>query len=126
MSAPTLPTPVDVRWRLPLSRDSMGTYFFDADRQMIAQIRGWGHLTGSGGLQLTEAEAVAVQNARMDHIVECVNRHAALVTALTNLAHEATGFVAHADQPTHGWTNIRVLQQRIDEAWAALQVENAR
>lgn len=98
----------------------------DLDRNDQRQI------TGSDGTLVTVCAhsclrvLVPVMEANAEHIVRCVNSHAALVDALTKLANEATGFVAHADQPTHGWTNIRVLQQRIDEARAALQAAEGK
>ena len=58
----------DLRWKLPLRGDSFGTYIFDADQQMIAQSRGWGHLTGGGGLKLDADTAEAIQKARLDEI----------------------------------------------------------
>jgi hypothetical protein len=42
----------------------MGYSIWSADGQhKIADIRGWGWLTGTGGLNLPEAEAVAIQDA---------------------------------------------------------------
>jgi hypothetical protein len=49
-------------WRM----DRMATYIWAKDRLgefMVAQIRGWGHLTGVGGLNLPEDKAVAIQEA---------------------------------------------------------------
>lgn len=53
------------RWKLPLHIDKDAMYIWDANHQMIAEIRGWGHLTGTGGLRLNHDEAVAVQKARV-------------------------------------------------------------
>jgi hypothetical protein len=43
-----------------------------------------------------------------------------LVTALWKLANEATGFLSMANRESHGTTNMRVLQMRIDEARAVI------
>ncbi len=40
----------------------MATYVF-AGNMMVCQIRGWGHLTGVGALNLPEDEAIAIQEA---------------------------------------------------------------
>lgn len=44
-----------------------------------------------------------------------------LKEALKKLANEASGFLAMADPRVHGFTNMRVLQDRIDMARAAIQ-----
>lgn len=40
----------------------------------ILRIRGWGHLTGIGGLHLSEAEAIRIQDEFGDYIVEQLNK----------------------------------------------------
>src|SRR5688572_23452093 len=75
----------DLRWKLPLRGDSFGTYIFDADQQMIAQSRGWGHLTGGGGLKLDADTAEAIQKARLDEIARRVNLHDELLAALKGM-----------------------------------------
>ncbi len=40
--------------------------------------------------------------------------------ALKNLANESTGFLGMADVPSHGFTNIKALNLRREEAFAAL------
>lgn len=47
--------------------------------------------------------------------------HTQLAKALRSLTSEATGFIEYADQATHGVTNIRVLQVKIDAAREALK-----
>lgn len=65
---------MNLRWKLPLRVDPFGSYIFDRDGQMIAQIRGWGHLTGKGGgLGLDDATAITVQKQRAQAIVDAVN-----------------------------------------------------
>ena len=65
--------PADLRWKLPLRVDSHSLYIWDADGQMVAEIRGWGHLTGAGGLQLADEDAIEVQKARGEAICAAVN-----------------------------------------------------
>lgn len=87
----------DLRWKLPLHRDPTGTYIFDADNTMVAQIRGWGHLTGTGGLHLSADDAEDVQFARLDTIARAVNLHEELLAALREIdkwARDAEGGAA--------------------------------
>lgn len=60
-------------WKLPLRHDGRGCYIYDAAGAMVAQMRGWGHLTGVGGLRLSDDEAIAVQTIRAQAIVDAVN-----------------------------------------------------
>lgn len=39
----------------------------------ILRIRGWGHLTGVGGLHLSEDEAIRIQNEFGDYIIKQLN-----------------------------------------------------
>ncbi len=49
-----------------------------------------------------------------------------LLDALRKLTNEATGFIEYADQATHGITNVRVLQGKIDAARAAIAKAEGR
>lgn len=62
-----------LHWTLPLRVDQFGIYILDANGNMVAQLRGWGHLTGVGGLRLSEDEAIDVQKLRGSAIVDAVN-----------------------------------------------------
>jgi hypothetical protein len=75
----------DLHWKLPLRGDSMGAYILDADGTMVAQMRGWGHLTGTGGLRLDGDTAVDVQKARQIEIVHRVNTHDEVVDLLRGM-----------------------------------------
>lgn len=93
-----------LRWRLPLSPDQMGVYLFDANRTMVVQIRGWGHLTGVGGLQLDEDAAVAEQAARLDYIARAVNAHEELIAALRSMLDTSMQVsLARAEQGDAAW-----------------------
>lgn len=55
----------------PWSHDGRGTFIFGSDEgQMIAEVRGWGYLTGTGGLGLDEDEAVDRQKAIGEFIAQ--------------------------------------------------------
>ncbi len=41
----------------------------------ILRVRGWGYLTGTGGLHLSEEEAIKIQNEFGDYIVEQLNKN---------------------------------------------------
>ena len=58
---------------LPWQGDGEGMYILDANAHMVAQIRGWGYLTGQGGLKLTDDKAIAVQDLSQEVILEAVN-----------------------------------------------------
>lgn len=80
--APVITAQADLRWKLPLHVDRLACFIYDADNHMIVEIRGWGHLTGTGGLNLGEDEAESVQKARAALIVHRVNTYEVLVEAL--------------------------------------------
>lgn len=68
---------------IPWRRDRLAQYVWADDARgemMVAQIRGWGHLTGVGGWRLPEEAAIAVQQANADFIVTACNAHDALVS----------------------------------------------
>lgn len=46
-----------------------------ADDKLFIIIRGWGHLTGSGGLGLDDDTAVAIQTGFANHIIESLNKY---------------------------------------------------
>lgn len=54
----------------------------------VADMRGWGYLTGKGhgALSLSEDEAIDIQRANAEHIIKCVNSHPDLVKALETAA----------------------------------------
>ena len=68
-------------------------YIFEANEpnMMIAQIRGWGYLTGKGGLGLSDGEAYEIQkaNARLiataPEMYELLDYIASYLTALSKL-----------------------------------------
>lgn len=53
---------------------------------LVADIRGWGYLTGAGhgALGLSPKEALAIQAANAEFIVRAVNSHRSLVLALND------------------------------------------
>lgn len=46
----------------PFKYDKMGGYIFDNDNNMIFDMRGWGYLTGTGGLGLSPEEGIEIQD----------------------------------------------------------------
>jgi hypothetical protein len=57
-------------------------------RMRVADIRGWGYLTGKGdgALGLSEDDAFAIQEANAALIVNAVNNHEALLRTLQHIA----------------------------------------
>lgn len=65
--------PSEVNWgELPWSYDENGGFIIDKHGNKVCDIRGFGYLTG--GLKLSEEEAVETQNAMGKRIVERLNR----------------------------------------------------
>lgn len=57
-----------------------------ADGMFIAEIRGWGHLTGrGGGLGLSDDEARAIQDANGEFIVRAANCHEEMLAKLKEI-----------------------------------------
>lgn len=54
----------------------------------VADMRGWGHLTGKGhgALGLDDKTAIAIQEANAALIVEAVNNHTPMIASLTHCA----------------------------------------
>lgn len=56
-------------------------YIQDAEGNNVAMVRGWGHLTGKGGLGLSDSEAVVIQNtnglrlAAVDELISLLGRY---------------------------------------------------
>lgn len=80
MMADHFPTP----WRV--CPDALHIYADNVPKgpARIADLRGWGYLTGKGhgALGLTHDEGTAVQKANADFIVKAVNSHDHLIKAL--------------------------------------------
>ena len=60
-------------FRLPFKGDGEGSYIFDKNEQMVAQIRGWGWLQYKG-----EDVAIEEQQTTQDFIVDACNSVGAL------------------------------------------------
>jgi hypothetical protein len=57
-------------------RDGIQIYHKDLGRPIL-RIRGWGYLTGVGGLHLSEDKAINIQNEFGDYIVKQLNDNSA-------------------------------------------------
>lgn len=55
--------------------DNGNIYLVDKDgfKMHFITIRGWGNLTGSGGMRLSDNDAANIQNTLADYIVETLN-----------------------------------------------------
>lgn len=54
-------------------RDGVLIYHKDIQKPIL-RIRGWGYLTGTGGLHLSQEEAIKIQDEFGDYIVEQLNK----------------------------------------------------
>jgi hypothetical protein len=74
---------------LPLQTDDDSLYLWIRDDKgtsyPIAQMRGWGHLTGQGGLALSDEDAEEIQVLFADAIVRAVNNHQVLLDAAVQM-----------------------------------------
>lgn len=64
----------------PWNADTIG-YVWAPEQMMVCEIRGWGHLTGVGGLNLPHDEALQIQNANALLIAAAPDLYAALEAA---------------------------------------------
>jgi hypothetical protein len=74
----------------PWKADKNALYIWAATERgdfTVAQIRGWGHLTGKGGLALSDAEAFRIQKA-----------NACLLAAAPDLLYALQAFVGYYEQ----------------------------
>jgi hypothetical protein len=76
----------------PFRFDPTGTMIFDSENRVVLEVRGWGYLTGSGGLGLTDLEADKIEiefgkrvAAAMNHFSNVKVRDAAKNTEIENL-----------------------------------------
>lgn len=66
-------------WKPPFSYEPEGSMICDIDEKLILDIRGWGFLTGRGGMRsgtslgLAETEAAAIQDALGWHVTKLLN-----------------------------------------------------
>lgn len=65
----------------PFKYDRDGSCIFDSKNNMIADVRGWGHLTGRGALALSEEEAIKIQDRIGAEIVRAMNENGKVVDA---------------------------------------------
>lgn len=59
---------------LPWRYDEMGHWVVDKNGNRIFDMRGWGHLTGGGGLNLSYEEAAKLQDDLAKKIIETMNK----------------------------------------------------
>jgi len=67
-------------WRA--DEEEYSQYIYGPSNEMICEMRGWGYLTGTGGLNLSDKDAMEIQHANNQLIVKAVNNYDRLVEAL--------------------------------------------
>ncbi len=55
-----------------LKYDRLSGFIINGDYHLIL-IRGWGYLTGTGGLNLSDKEALEIQDSLAEYIIEKLN-----------------------------------------------------
>lgn len=72
--------------QFPISYDLNGSHFYNKLGMTVAQIRGWGYLTGVGGLNLSDDDAVEIQDAAAKYIETAINEHESIKRELAAAA----------------------------------------
>ena len=72
-------------YKKPLRYDIHGQMIFDANDNLVADIRGWGYLTGTGGLNLPEDEALKIQDKFGEDLANAYNKAAEMESILKEL-----------------------------------------
>lgn len=65
----------------PFKYDRDGYCIFDSKNDMIADVRGWGYLTGRGALALSEEEAIKIQDRIGAEVARAMNESGKVVDA---------------------------------------------
>lgn len=58
----------------PFRFDPAGTMIFDAKNRVVLEVRGWGFLTGTGGLGLSDLEADKIEISFGKRVAEAMNQ----------------------------------------------------
>jgi hypothetical protein len=98
------------------------TYLFDADDQMVAELRGWGRLTGTGGgLGLSKYEAFEIQRQRGQAIVDALNDAATLEKVRALVKELASKLTPEYDANGEPCDQFASCRQMLDEVRALLE-----
>jgi hypothetical protein len=62
-------------FKAPFRYEREGTRILDANGVWVADMRGWGYLTGTGGLNLNRNVAAKTQDQMAEWIVELMNEY---------------------------------------------------
>jgi len=87
-----------LRFQLPVRYDRETQWIWSADNQHLVDMRGFGYLTGTGGLHLGHNLACAIQDARGEYICEAVHSHESLTaenSALRERLEQAEKVIEH-------------------------------
>lgn len=57
----------------PFKYDPHGQMIWDSNNEMFLMLRGWGYLTGTGGLNLPDSEAAEIQDMLGEMIAKAMN-----------------------------------------------------
>lgn len=102
--------------KLSFKKDSVYIIMCDEEHEEeMILIRGWGYLTGVGGLHLSEEEAIEIQNDLADYIVERLNDRSELVKSKSpKTIVIGSGSIGHID---HGKTTLTAaINKAVDES----------
>lgn len=113
----------------PWVADTIGQFVWQAENMsrgaIIAQMRGWGYLTGSGGLSLSDDEATAIQTANTEFIAHAPEDMAYLLDALeaeTKRADEAERLLNEHIAISAGEACIKELDEMGVREWALVEI----
>lgn len=90
---------INLQMEFPVRCDNTSpNIIWTADNQRFCDMRGWGYLTGPGGLHLDDETAAAIQDARARYAVEAVNNHERLQRELSDVKAENERYKAMIGQ----------------------------
>lgn len=112
---------------LPLQGDDGCMKIWDANMRMVADVRGWGYLTGKGdgALGLSEADGAKAQRELMHAIVAAVNALPELIALRETLRDVVDWYDKEHPMRQADWHDpkCRCVRCKFDRARAALNQE---
>lgn len=65
---------VGAAWKPPFRYEQDGTMIVDSQDTLALDVRGWGYLTGAGGMDLDHDKAAGIQDALGSLVADLLNR----------------------------------------------------
>jgi hypothetical protein len=62
-------------YQKPFKADKHSGWIWDKNTMHALDVRGWGHLTGGGAMNIPEKRAAVIQDAFQKHVVDALNAY---------------------------------------------------